>query len=503
MISNTLELLSQHDWELLREKVRRIAYRQGEVILEEGAYRRALFIVHRGVVRVEQAQQGRGIALAQLGPGEIFGEMGFVENVSASASIVAQEDIEVDVVDEAHLQSVLASNPGFAIRFYQSLAVSLARRLRATSRRLVQANVNEVAQVNRFHQPRTGNISAQQIPQDLAAAIDAFEQVMLAVDQGLRNRKLGENIAQARVSTACDEVIAALERHTDSESLLEIGWVDLLSFRDTPQLASGVGDYVFRETFSVLMLSATLARCYTKPHGFADDYETIAMIYRNDAEGDDRLGPLIDHWFLERPLCRSRRNSYRLMTERIKQAAAGYAGPAPMRVTSLASGTAQELFDLYAGNGVPTVYATCIDVDTQALLAAARLAEHRGYVQQMTFLQGNVVLIVEGQEQMSLPPQQVIYALGFCDYLSDEQFTTLLNWAYDHLLDGGSVVLTNLDVANPDRQLMEHILEWKLNHRTPGQLGAIVARSKFGHLPLDIQPEESGVTLFVTCTKPR
>ena len=53
------------------------------MILAEGASYRALHIVNRGTVRVEQAQNGRGIgAHAAPRPGEIFGEMGFVENAA-------------------------------------------------------------------------------------------------------------------------------------------------------------------------------------------------------------------------------------------------------------------------------------------------------------------------------------------------------------------------------------------------------------------------------------
>src|ERR687894_3222206 len=183
MASDALELPSRHDWELLTEKARRVTYRPGEVILAEGAYRPALFIIRAGVARVEQAEQGRGIALAQLGPGELVGEMGFVEDTSASASVVAQEEVEVEVIEGAHVQALLASSPSFAARFYQSLAVSLARRLRATTRRLAQSSVPEAAQLDRFRQPRTGNISAQQVPRELAAAVDAFEQALLGVDQ--------------------------------------------------------------------------------------------------------------------------------------------------------------------------------------------------------------------------------------------------------------------------------------------------------------------------------
>src|SRR5215470_14894434 len=130
MKTDTLPILSAHDWSLLDQHSKSASYRRGDVILAEGASRRALHMVYSGTVRVEQAQNGRGIALALLGPGEIFGEMGFVENGPATASVVADDDVTVDVIDGDALQSVMASEPGFAVRFYHSLALALIRRLR-------------------------------------------------------------------------------------------------------------------------------------------------------------------------------------------------------------------------------------------------------------------------------------------------------------------------------------------------------------------------------------
>jgi hypothetical protein len=63
--------------------------------------------------------------------------MSFLENTGASASVIADEAVEVSVIDEIRVRSLLESVPGFAIRFYKTLAVNLAHRLREASERLV------------------------------------------------------------------------------------------------------------------------------------------------------------------------------------------------------------------------------------------------------------------------------------------------------------------------------------------------------------------------------
>ena len=407
----------------------------------------------------------------------------------------------IDIIEDEAVQSVMASEPGFAVRFYHSIALILIQRLRSTSRRLAQAGTGEVAQVNPFRVlPRTGNISARQIPPELSAGLDEFERSILSVNQELRAGTLSEEAAMRRVAATCDQVMHLLSQLTEADPLVELGLSDLLAFRDSSQLQAGVGDYVFRETFNTMMLSATMARCYAKPRGFPDDHETIAAIYANQPQGDDRLGPLIDRWFLDRPISRSRRASRDLMRTTLLQMVAHRPAGVPVKVTSLASGAAAELLDLCGAPEAASVSASCVDMDLQALLATARRAERFGLTGRLSLIQGNAVPSAGG-EGVWLPPQHVIYALGLCEYLSDEQIVLLLDRAFEVLVDGGSVIITNLAVTSPDRKLMEHVLDWKAHHRKREDIRSLFGRSRFGQRPVESFCYETGVTLFAYCTK--
>jgi hypothetical protein len=273
----------------------------------------------------------------------------------------------------------------------------------------------------------------------------------------------------------------------------------LLSFRDSSHLEAGVGDYVFRETFHTMMLSATMARCYAKPRGFPDDHETIAAIYVNQPEGDDRLGPLIDRWFLNRPIAWTRRASRDLMQATLRRMAEHGAAGEPVRIASLASGAADELLNLCDATRATSVAASFIDLDSQALLATARRAERNGLTERVTLIQGNA--LPTAGESITLLPQHVVYALGLCEYLNDEQVISLLDRIHGLLIAGGSAVVTNLAAENPDRGLMEHVLDWKANHRTPDELRSLFARSLFAEATVEIATDESNVTLFAQCAK--
>jgi extracellular factor (EF) 3-hydroxypalmitic acid methyl ester biosynthesis protein len=122
--------LTDSDWKLLLEKSQFVSYHDGEVILEKGSQRRAIFILEKGTIRIERSP---GEVIARRGQGAVFGEMAFLENSGASASVVADGQVDVSVIEEAQLNAMLSSISGLATRFYQTLAVTLAHRLREAS----------------------------------------------------------------------------------------------------------------------------------------------------------------------------------------------------------------------------------------------------------------------------------------------------------------------------------------------------------------------------------
>ena len=491
---DALVMLGTRDWALLAAHMVPVRYGRGDVLLHEGVHRRALLIVRSGLVRVERTMQGQAIVLAQLGAGEVLGDIGFVGNAPASASVVAQEPCTVDLIEGDALQALVAAEPGFAARFYHSLALSLARRLRAAD----LARMAAASGAHRLHVPRTGNLSPRQIPAELAEGIEAFERTMFASKLALRSGATAAE-EQGRVGAACDAVMALLEANARADAVIDIGYSDLLAFRDASQIESGLGDFVFRETFSTFMLSATLSRCYTKPRGFADDIDTIAAIHRNEAEGDDWLGPLIDRWFLDRPLCRSRRRAMRAMQARLEDLSSTPATGTGWRIASLASGGALELFATLDRHRDAPVTAVCVDNDEAALLAGARRADAAHLRDRVGFQLGDVVP-VDGSG-LALPPQHLVYALGLCEYLDDEQLVAFLDHAHAALTPGGRLVVTQLATGQPDEALMRHLLDWQVVHRSGEALKGLFDRSRFAGRAIELSPDDERVTWTASVRK--
>ena len=81
------------------QKARRVNYESGTMILTEGANAESCYIVTKGMVEVILPRQDQSDVIAlQLGPGKVFGEMGFFHDRRRKASVRASERGPVEVL---------------------------------------------------------------------------------------------------------------------------------------------------------------------------------------------------------------------------------------------------------------------------------------------------------------------------------------------------------------------------------------------------------------------
>ena len=119
--------LSVNDWTLVADKARRGQFKKGEILVHRGKMADGVYLLLKGTARVQIPSQR--VARA-IGPGEICGEMSFLEEAPASAQVVADGEVEALCLDRSALQSLFELFPHLGSRFYRSLATNLSRRLR-------------------------------------------------------------------------------------------------------------------------------------------------------------------------------------------------------------------------------------------------------------------------------------------------------------------------------------------------------------------------------------
>lgn len=109
----------------------------GDVVITQGNRVDNLMVVARGMLRVTHMFEGGHLSefVGPLGPGDVVGEMSFVDGQGASATLIADGDTEVLVIPRSAIDALMAETDCFAGRFYKDLFLHLSRRLRATNLR--------------------------------------------------------------------------------------------------------------------------------------------------------------------------------------------------------------------------------------------------------------------------------------------------------------------------------------------------------------------------------
>ena len=72
-------------------------FKSGETVIEEGTKGTSAFIILSGTVGVLKRSGGKEVQLATLGQGQVFGEMGLIEDRPRSATVRALSEIRARV----------------------------------------------------------------------------------------------------------------------------------------------------------------------------------------------------------------------------------------------------------------------------------------------------------------------------------------------------------------------------------------------------------------------
>jgi extracellular factor (EF) 3-hydroxypalmitic acid methyl ester biosynthesis protein len=273
---------------------------------------------------------------------------------------------------------------------------------------------------------------------------------------------------------------------------------DAIYFSDIPESGrAAIALKAQREILPWIKLTSVTERFYSKPRGYAGDYLSIKLIYDNIPSGVGRIGLLLDECFLATAAAKAVRNRRGLLKAQIKRQCEMQTGV--VRLTSLACGPAQELFETFRESGGDGFDTTGIDIDPEALtLLAEQIKVDRA---PLRALHGNLIYLATGRQTLDLPQQDLIYSIGLIDYFNDDFVTKLMDWIFDHLRPGGRAILGNFHPKNPTRAFMDHVLDWRLIHRDEAKMDELYRASKFGKPYTSIFFEEEGINLFAECVK--
>src|SRR5262249_51787039 len=128
------------DW-MARVGIRR-RLKDGEILIEQGKSIDSIIQLLEGQLSVAFRNV---VIVARLGVGEIVGEMSMVDSAPPSATVAAQGECLILLLDKKILLQKLTMDAPFGCRFYKALAVFLADRLRETEQRLSENDGQDLA----------------------------------------------------------------------------------------------------------------------------------------------------------------------------------------------------------------------------------------------------------------------------------------------------------------------------------------------------------------------
>jgi CRP/FNR family transcriptional regulator len=113
----------------------------GHVIFREGDQSDTCYVVSSGHARaLREHGDGRTIALARFGPGDIFGELAMFDDERRSATVEALDDLHALAILGHDMRRLLREHPEIAVK----LVIALGRRLRAANERLARQSFQTV-----------------------------------------------------------------------------------------------------------------------------------------------------------------------------------------------------------------------------------------------------------------------------------------------------------------------------------------------------------------------
>ena len=122
--------LSNAEWDTFVSFAEPLRFAPGECIVKAGESGRAIYIIRAGHVRGELAIGKKRVATAPMGPGTVFGELAFFDGKPRSATLWADDAVDLLSLPFAAFERLAAWHPRIARELLLDLGRVLSQRLR-------------------------------------------------------------------------------------------------------------------------------------------------------------------------------------------------------------------------------------------------------------------------------------------------------------------------------------------------------------------------------------
>lgn len=333
---------------------------------------------------------------------------------------------------------------------------------------------------------------------NMASMLSGVQHWLTGVDVGIRTTvtrrrdDLEQEIFSSVQERVVEEVLPAMQRFEEVVAEVEQNEVSVHK------------SYARRELHPIMLCSPFLYRTYTKPLGYAGDYEMVNMMLRNPYEGSSAFAKLLNFALLNTPPVVAHRNRIDYLVEKLRTECARRVSRGKTRIFNLACGPAVEIqrflreceesdlaeVDLLDFNAETLDY-------TRERIQEARMAG--GRETKVGYFQRSVHQLLRAATQGGedeFTQYDIVYCAGLFDYLSQRVCKRLVELFATMVKPGGLVIVTNVADANPSKAWMEYLVEWNLIYRGRAEMEDLVPEQASVKETRIIE-DATGVNLFL------
>jgi len=282
----------------------------------------------------------------------------------------------------------------------------------------------------------------------------------------------------------------------------------------SPEATELARAYATQELLPLLQPCPIHHRAHAKPRGYAGDYRLMMLYVREQHEGPSLYGKFLHKVSQNYTLGRAVVGRVDLLRDAVAAAVSQKTeSNKPVRVVSIASGPAVELRNWLHGlvELDRPVELVLVDQDDEALEYAHGLLNeqlidvHRGRLPvdlRCTHFSVRQILKPRNAEETTMAElafhdADLIYTSGLYDYLPMPVAVALTRRLYEWTRPGGRLLLGNLREAPDTSWIMDYVVSWHLQYRTPPDMLAMADGLSPKPSRIDVTIDDSEHCLFL------
>lgn len=252
----------------------------------------------------------------------------------------------------------------------------------------------------------------------------------------------------------------------------------------------------------LLLRAPFVFRTYTKPLGYAGDYQMVNQIIDNPRQGPSTYFQMVNVAFLQTAVAAAHRNRIDILVGFLtRMADAAMQAGRTFRILNVGCGPAIEVQRFLQTYPHPEILSFELVDFSEETLAWTRaklssIISRIGKPITIHYVHDSVHQLLKRRIDPAADSARefdAVYCAGLFDYLSDKVCSRLTAHFAARTQHGGVLLITNVHSSNPVRYCMDQLLDWYLIYRNEIQISTLLPSKS---IKRNIWTEDTGVNVF-------